>query len=408
MFWDKWIPGKYLVNSTVCGIEVVFTANGYTLNYALLKNQNNKLNVIESGRCESFTQLPETLKKTKCPLVINFTGKGVINKKASYNSQEELHSAEFIHQHLPAINTDEFYFQIIAQDNGSCFIALLRKEQADSLIAEVNQNKFEIADVVIGQGVVTSITKLIAGYNQLNAGTSKVELLNGFIENIIPTEDLTTEEIKLGDLSIKSNYINAFSSAFSYLTLQNLYLKENNSLVNHKIKHTDKNKLKVAKYFFVGLAFTICLVNFLVFTNYYSKSNKLQSELDIYQDKYEQINELLSSYEKKKVLIEQTGLLEGNSLAKYSDKIASTLPQEVVLTDFYLNPEVKNTDTEDTLTAYQRNIILVKGNCNSSMIINEWVNVLKSQNFIKNVNLEKFLFSNEGNQPNFEIKIVTE
>lgn len=407
MFWDKWIPEKYLVNSTVCGIEVVFTNEGYTLNYTLLKNQNKKLSISESGDCESFSRLPETIKKSKCPLVLNFTGKGVINKKASFSSKEELHSADFIHQHLPAVNSDEFYFQILPQENGSCFIGLLRKEQSDSLIAEVNSIKLEIADVIIGQGVIISITKLIGAYNQISAGSSKVELLNGYIENIIPTEEQTTE-IKLGELAIKSSYINAFSAAFSYLTSQSLYINEGNSLINHKIKHSEKSKLKVAKYFFVGLAFVICLVNFLIFSNYYSKSNKLQSELDIYQDKYEQINELLSSYEKKKVLIEQTGLLEGNSLAKYSDKIASTLPQEVVLADFYLNPQAKTENVEDTLTAYQRNVILVKGNCNSSMTINEWVNVLKSQNFIKDVNLEKFLFNNEGNQPNFEIKIITE
>ncbi len=408
MIWDKWIPKKYLVNSTVCGIEVVFTNTGYVLNYSLLKNQNKKLSIITSGQCESLAQLPKEIKKSKSPVVLNFVGKGVINKKASYNSKEELHSADFIHQHLPAVNADEFYFQVIPQENGSCFIGLLRKEQADTLIAEILSDKYEIADVILGSGVVIAINKLIEGYNQISSGSSKIELQNGYIENIVPVDENIEKEIMLGELAVKSNCINAFSAAFSYVTLQSLYINEGGGLVNHKIKHSEKSRLKAIKYFFIGLALIISLVNFLVFSNYFSKSNKLQSELDIYQDKYQQINELLSSYEKKKGLIEQTGLLEGNSLAKYSDKIASTLPAEVVLTDFYLNPPTKIENVEDTLTAYQRNTILIKGNCNSSMIINEWVNVLKSQNFIKDVNLEKFLFSNEGNQPNFEIKIITE
>lgn len=407
MFWDKWIPGKYLVNSTVCGVELSFTDTGYNLYYSLLNTQSKKLNITDCGRCDTFAQLSEKIKKQKCPLVLNLTGRGVINKKGSYNSKEEFHSSEFIHQHFPAINTEEFYFQSLPQDNGNCFITLVRKEQVDNLIADVANAGFEVADVILGSGVVISIPKLLESYNQINSGNEKIELQNGYVENISLTNETTEKEIKLGDLSLKSNFIKAFSSAFAYLTRQEIYVRGNNLLLNHKIKHNEKSKLKVVKYFFIGIAFMICLVNFLVFSNYYSKSNKLQGELDIYQGKDAQINELLKSYEKKKGLIEQTGLLEGESLAKYSDKIASTIPDEVVLTEFYLNPERKSNE-EDTLASYEKNILLIKGNCNKSMIVNEWLNVLKAQNFIKDVNLEKFAYSSEANQPNFEIKIITE
>jgi hypothetical protein len=51
---------------------------------------------------------------------------------------------------------------------------------------------------------------------------------------------------------------------------------------------------------------------------------------------------------------------------------------------------------------------VIKGNCNKSLILNEWVSVLKMQKFIKDVSLEKFTFNKETALPNFEIRIITE
>jgi hypothetical protein len=78
---------------------------------------------------------------------------------------------------------------------------------------------------------------------------------------------------------------------------------------------------------------------------------------------------------------------------------------------FYLhNLEIKQQlkDSEDSLITFSSKQLIIKGNCNKSLIINEWANVLKMQKFIKDVSLEKFSYNSEGLLPNFEIKIITE
>jgi hypothetical protein len=410
MFWDKWIPKKYLVKSTICGVEVVFTDSGYKVSYSILKKQSNKLEISESGGCDTISSLPAKIKKGKIPLVLNITGKGVIIKKTNYNSDQELNLPEFIQQNLPAINPDDFYIQILKQNNSTCFISVIRKVQFDALLKEINENKFEVADVIIGPAAIVAINSIITGYNYVYAGDNRVELLNGNVENIsIRDTDLTDiVDIEVDGLKIRRDQTLAFSAAFGYITSQNSYVSKETNLVKYKSDHLERNKIKTTFYFFVIVAFVVSLINFFFFSNYFSTNNKLQSELDVYQGKYEQINELLTGYEKKKGLIEQTGLLENNFLSKYSDRIASTIPDEVVLTEFYLNPQIIDRSGEDSLMNFRKNTIILKGNCHKSLIINEWVNVLKTQNFIKDVNLEKFSFNNEGNQPNFEIKIITE
>lgn len=410
MFWDKWIPKKYLVKSTVCGLEVVFTDSGHKLFYSILKKQKNKLEVVSSGTCNALSELPQSLKKDKIPLIVNVTGKGVILKKTNFNTESELISTEFLQQQLPAINPDDFYIQALKQNNATCFISVIRKKQCDELLKETSDNKLEVADVLIGTGAIVSINNLIAGYNYVYAGDNKVELLNGHVESISNVNNDLGEkaDIEVDGLRIAPNESLAFSVAFGYITGQSIYSSKDVNLTNYKFRHLEKNKIKTVIYFFVILAFASCLINFFFFSNYFSGNNKLQSELDVYQGKYEQINELLADYEKKKGLIEQTGLLENNTLSKYSDRIASTIPDEVVLTEFYLNPQIIDMSGEDSLMNFQKNTIILRGNCHKSLTINEWVNVLKTQNFIRDVNLEKFSFNNEGNQPNFEIKIMTE
>lgn len=410
MFWDKWIPKKYLVKSTVCGVEVVFTDSDYKIFYSILKKQSNKLEISKTGECGTISSLPAKIKKDKIPLILNITGKGVIIKKTSYSSDHELNSPEFIQQNLPAINPDDFYIQILKQNNSTCFISVIRKAQFDNLLKELNENRFDVADVIIGPAGIISINSIITDYNYVLAGDSRVELLNGNVENIAVRDNGLTDliDIEVDGLKIKPEQTLAFSAAFGYITSQNIYVSKEANLTRYKSDHIENNKVKTMFYFCIIVAFALCLINFLFFSNYFASNNKLQSELDVYQGKYEQINELLTGYEKKKGLIEQTGLLENNFLSKYSDRIASTIPDEVILIEFYLNPQIIDMSGEDSLMNFKKNTIILKGNCHKSLIINEWVNVLKAQNFIKDVNLEKFAFNNEGNQPNFEIKIITE
>ena len=83
------------------------------------------------------------------------------------------------------------------------------------------------------------------------------------------------------------------------------------------------------------------------------------------------------------------------------------MPNEVQLTNLYFNPKNTKEDNKDSLVTFFAKEIIIKGNCNQSLVINEWVNILKLQKFIKEVNLEKFNYNKDNFLPNFEIKLKT-
>lgn len=408
MFWDKWIPAKFMIKPTVCGVEVFTTEQRSTCFFVILKRQNNKLEILQQGICANLSELPGIIKKDKIPVVLSINGRGIIIKKIVYNAGEDLHDENFLQQYLPGMQFSDFNIQVFDQDNHTLFVSIQRKEQTDEIITEALKHKYELANVLIGAPVVTAMTRLLGGYNFVQANHQRIELQNGCIEQIVPSGDQANGQgIEIDALNVPSESVLSFAGAFAYLTSQKIFISPNRELAIIREQHEEKNKFRFAAALLIVLAFLSCLINFLFFSSAFSKNTKLDTELALYQDKYDRINELLASYEKKRHLIEETGLMDNYFFSTYTDKIAATIPDQVILTDYRFNPPSETEADEDSLVAFHKNLVMIKGFCNKSLLLNEWVNVLKTQNFIKDVNLEKFLFNTGENQPNFTLKIET-
>lgn len=115
MFWDKWIPQKYLVKSEICAVELCYTEEGLIYYFTQLRNKNNKLEIAATGSSKDVLVLPETILKNKIPLLLVLNGKGIILKKITLNEHSEQDPEALIRQNLPAINMSDFYAQVFKQ-----------------------------------------------------------------------------------------------------------------------------------------------------------------------------------------------------------------------------------------------------------------------------------------------------
>lgn len=406
MFWDKWIPKKYLVKSEICSVEVAFSDNGTVFHYTHLKNKNNKLEVVYTASSEKL-EFPKNIEKNKVPVLLIANGKGIILKKNTLSENSEQNFEELIRTNLPTINTYDFFVQLFKTSNNSAFIALCRKEQLNSILEELKNKKIEVANILIGATAINGLKPLWSDFNSVPTTFHSIELTNSEVDTI-STAANELSKIKIDDIDLDSFHTIGFAAGLSYLTQRKISETNSAELVEVENKHLEKNKFRVLMISCVAIAFVIAITNVFFYTTYFDKNNKLETELSVYQGKYEQINQLLSDYQQKKGLIENAGILNKNKLSEYADRIGGTIPHEVVLSELYFNPKNDDEESEDSLVTFYNKQLILKGNCNKSMIINEWVNVLKMQKFVKDVSLEKFSYNNEGILPNFEIKIVTE
>ncbi len=406
MFWDKWIPKKYLVKSEIYSIEVAFSDNGTTFYSTHLKNKNNKLNLVSASSSIDRLELPKIITKNKIPVLLIANGRGIVLKQITLSENTEQNFEELIRANLPTINTADFFVQLFKTSPNSAFIALCRKEQLNIILEELKIKKIEVANLLIGAPVVKGLQPLWSDFNTIPTTFHTIELTNNTIDTISTSTNGNTN-VKIDDINFDSTNTLGFAGGLSYLTQNKIAETDSKELLEIENKHFEKNKFRLLMISCVAIAFVLAITNVFFYTTYFDKNNKLETELSVYQGKYEQINQLLSDYQQKKGLIENAGILNKNKLSEYADKIGMTIPNEVVLSELYFNPKNDNEESEDSLVTFYNKQLVLKGNCNKSMIINEWVNVLKMQKFVKDVSLEKFSYNNEGILPNFEIKIVT-
>lgn len=408
MWWERWIPKSYFTKSSVCGVECVFEETGIVFNYSVLQIKKNKVEFLSKGQTLDISELCKIAKKSNAPIVLSITGKGVISKKVIFSENDSLQLNDLVKQHLQTVNTNEFYIQFFKNESQSGFLSICRKEQVDDLLKQFSQQKAECVNVFIGAMVCNSLSGLTSSYNRLYTSIYQLDLVNGYVETVVPNSVINAvNSLNIGDLQIEAIQTISFASGFSYLTKQQNYISDDLSITNLLSKHLEKLKIRILLFTLITIVFIISGVNSVFFFQKFEEDSALQVELNLYESKNTQITQLLDSYQKKKSLIEQAGIFDNKKLSVYADKIAASLPNEIVLRELYFNPEIGETE-EDSLMDFQQNQLIIKGNCNKSLLLNEWVNVLKSQNFIKSVNLENFIFNSEGHLPNFVLKLEIE
>jgi hypothetical protein len=222
----------------------------------------------------------------------------------------------------------------------------------------------------------------------------------------MPLSDSSSVSLDLGETTIQPSHTVSFAIGLYYLTHQENYHTTHVELTHLPIQHIEKIKTRLLLFVFIIFLFIISAINSVLFFQKFEENSALEVELNLYESKNNQITQLLDSYQKKKSLIEQTGIFDNKKMSVYADKIAASLPNEILLRELYFNPEEGETE-EDSLTNFTENELIIKGNCNKSLLLNEWINILKSQNFIKAVNLETFIYNSEGHLPNFVLKVDT-
>lgn len=408
MFWENWIPAKYHVKTDVCCVELFYGNESTQCHSILLKNKGGKVELVEKGSSDIFN-VPSSVLKNKIPLVFVLNGKGVVLKKISIPEGTANNYSDLIRENLPAINTADFYIQLYKQSDHSAFIAFCRKEQLNEALRPLQQENFNIASVHLGAAAVIALQPVWGNLNAFATSGHTVELSNNVVDSIVPSEiNDNNTAVTFDGIAVSAPYVIGFGCGLAYFMRRALNESENAELNDLPLKHLQKNKLNVLMIAIVAIAFVLAVSNVLVYTNFFDKNNKLETELQVYQGKNEKINNLLNEYTKNKDLIEGAGVLTKNKLSEYADKIAITLPDEVSLAEFYFNPLTENEDEIDSVVKFDNKHIVLRGNCNKSLIVNEWLNVLKMQKFVKDVSLEKFVYNSEGLVPNFEIKLVTE
>ncbi len=407
MWWERWIPKSYLTKNAICGVECVFDESGISFNYAVLHIKKNKVEISEQGTTVDSSDILKIAKKHSAPITLTVSGKGVIVKKIIFSENDSLQLKDLLQQHLPAIPFNEFYVQFYKNAENSGNISVCRKEQVNELMSQFTKDKTEVVNVFIGPLICNALSSITSNYNRLSTSVNQLELVSGFVESVQAKTGAEPVVLEIDGLKVLPSQTLSFAAGFGYLTQQSNFISDNNEIAVLPKQHVEKIKTRLLLFVLIAFLFVVSAVNSVLFFQKFEQDSALEVELNLYESKNNQITALLDNYQKKKSLIEQAGIFDNKKMSVYADKIAASLPNDILLRELYFNPEEGETE-EDSLTNFTENQLIIKGNCSKSLLLNDWINILKSQSFVKSVNLETFIYNSEGHLPNFVLKVDTQ
>jgi hypothetical protein len=407
MWWERWIPKSYLTKNAICGVECVFDEAGLSFNYAVLHIKKNKVEISEQGTSTDVSEILKIAKKQSAPITLAISGKGVIVKKIIFSENDSLQLKDLLQQHLPAIPFNEFYVQFYKNAENSGNISVCRKEQVNELMSQFTKDKTEVVNVFIGPLICNALSSITSNYNRLSTSVNQLELVSGFVESVQSNTSAEPVVLEIDGLKVMPSQTLSFAAGFGYLTKQSNFISDNQELTILPKQHVEKIKTRLLLFVLIAFLFVVSAINSVLFFQKFEQDSALEVELNLYESKNSQITALLDNYQKKKSLIEQAGIFDNKKMSVYADKIAASLPNDILLRELYFNPEEGETE-EDSLTNFTENQLIIKGNCSKSLLLNDWINILKSQSFVKSVNLETFIYNSEGHLPNFVLKVDTQ
>jgi len=280
------------------------------------------------------------------PVVLNLTGKGILEKEVSRNS---LSAIDAFRLALPNSKAEDFYFQKLSAETPK--IAMVRRETADSYLNELSEVRL----------VVVSLCLTLEESEFKKAG---INLILG-LEN-------TGVELPV----LKGN-------------LEQLQAKA---------------KLKGIGILSAVSMFMALLVNFFCYSTYSDRVTELEMEHNVTQDKVDRYEMIESDVSEKIHLIKTTGWAGGYPLAWLTDRVMASKPSSIELSEFRINPFLKKNFDEKSV-AYENLKIFIRGSGKDAVELNSWLQKIRSMNWVTNCELVSYNFNKESEKGEFVLAL---
>ena len=115
-------------------------------------------------------------------------------------------------------------------------------------------------------------------------------------------------------------------------------------------------------------------------------------------------NSLKKEIEEKNKLLALTGLKSIQNSTFYSDFLAHSLQKGIILTELNFQPvELNRSDADILLFKYKE--IWINGICTSSLVLNDWIKILKSEKWVDKIVISNYIHDPEKAKAIFNLDI---
>lgn len=352
-----------------------------------IQEEFNDLNSIEQLTTKIGVQIP---------YVLNFNGKGVLNRKVE-NSENKYQSV------LLNANASDFYFTEYLQAN-ELYISVVRKTVVKQIVTEFQALKGQVIFVSSGPFLIAGISTYIGkpSYTLHNyILTFEKDKLTAFKKGV----NVEKHRYSIGGQSVSNESLSALANGVQFFNPSTQFTLPNDTLIFDKNYEEAKQKVifKQFGFFMLGFFLVLLLGNYL-YLNYLNKTFQTNAFLLAeYTEDFAKINELEEEKTRKEILLRTSGVLTKKYISFYLVEIAESVPKEIVFNQLTIKP-IKKEIKDKHKIEIDNQLILVNGVSKSSSYLSDWISDLKKIEWINKVEIVDYEYA--GGNGEFAIRII--
>lgn len=336
----------------------------------------------------SIDNIAKQLKKNQ-HCFLNITGSQVLIKSTIASGNE----SKIISSAFPNIDTNEFYYQILRTSSQS-FIAICRKDYVEETLNQYNKKNLEIVGFSLGfnsiQHLLSFFSEEVIQLASYSLNTGEKEII-AFEKN---EQDVQHKEYLIDETLVDSEFLLTLSGLFCYERFPE-HITSNFQDKNGILKKSQHQKVFFRKGLLVGTGFllTALLINFLLFTFYYSEFQTLNEEYQVELIQKQIVDEKVETISEKEKMVSK---ILNNTQSKstfFLNRIVTSKPNSITLNEFTYQP-IQGQVKERELIKLVQNQILISGESGDEQEFSSWLKSLEHITWIKQVQIANFSFKN--------------
>jgi len=324
----------------------------------------------------------------------------VINNQQVLSKEIDLtkESPELITQKaFPNIALNDFYYEVYSNVDTS-FISICRKQYVDDIIKKYTKNNVSVIGFSLGNLVVQNILPFV-NEEEIQTSNSRLKIEKSQLKSINKNSDITNAVYLINDLEVTNNELLPLSGILSY------YLEKNNQIgLNERVVGL-KNVFFQKQIFSIGLKtgvvflFLVLLINFFMFSSYYTDNAKLLAKVQVNKAYKNQLLKLEKQITQKEKIVASLSSVSQSKVSLYLDELAMLVPNTITLTRVNYQPIRTRVKKEEQIPVSE-NILQIEGVIKNNEDLTKFVNSLEKSKWVNSVILE---FGEKKNNTTFNI-----
>jgi Tfp pilus assembly protein PilN len=394
---------KVIRGNTVAGIHLQIQTDGrWLMNIMVLKNRKGLIRISQNYTGISTLEEIVQLLAANLPVVLSIEGKGVIHKKSNHSD-----SVHLVQQVFPNAQSEDFFVQSNEISNNLRIISLIRRNTVIEIMGEFMRKGYRILNLFLGP---FSLNGLWAFFDQPQKCYRIANYLiqteqTGIIDLSIQTENIDDEPFSIAGESVCQELLIPYANAVFFLLNGDHGLFYNEDICSsNREQFIYKRLFQASALGLLGFLFVVLLINFLLFDKFSREYLRAKIQFRDGIALVNRMDSLQTELSYKQDIVEENRLSQGSRFSLYADKIAAIVPEQIALTKLEINPALSKPSADKELQ-FNRDRVEIKGKCTSGYVLDEWLEKLKHEPWIKHIEVLQYTQENKGTPGEFVIQI---